>query len=73
MNHTFDKARGKVQQYFLISSHSVLHSTAPCSNTKYEVHTRDVHANLISLLKPCLILDLGGLEICLKISYSNFD
>ena len=42
--------------------------------TKSRLHcTLDVLANLLSLPKPCLILDLGGLEIFLRISYSNFD
>ena len=35
--------------------------------------TQDVHANLLSLLKLCLILDLGELEIFVRMSYSNFD
>ena len=40
--------------------------------TKSRLHcTLDVLANLLSLPKPCLILDLGGLEIFLRISYSN--
>ena len=46
-----------------------------CSLTYLPTQKSDViyECSLTYCLKPCLILDIGGLEIFLGFSYSNFD